>query len=160
MKIGDYLKFAGLGLLALIFFLLWFLQPERQLENSQNRFLNAVQGKNWEAAGEMMAQDYLDQWEYDKARALEDSQVAFSQFVLLKVERKIVSADVSGHLGKASALIKLNGRGGPFAELITTRINGLREPFVFHWRQENWKPWSWKLTRIEHPEMTELSVNL
>jgi hypothetical protein len=56
-------------------------------------------------------------------------------------------------LGTARARITLKGRGGPFADMAMGRLDELKQPFSFTWRQRSWKPWDWKLVRIDQPEL-------
>jgi len=34
-----------------------------------------------------------------------------------------------------------------------SRVAELKEPFSFTWRQVSWKPWDWKLVRVDQPEL-------
>ena len=36
------------------------------------------------------------------------------------------------------------------APIIVGEANRLKTPFIFHWRKENWRPWSWRIHRIEN----------
>ena len=50
---------------------------------------------------------------------------------------------------------QLSGSGSPIAHEMIRRTNRLREPFVFTWEKQSFWPWSWKLTRIENPDLPE-----
>ena len=65
----------------------------------------------------------------------------------------ITVSDARTRIGNAEACwqaqIRMTGRGEATTE-ITDRVNSLTTPFVFHWRSESWKPWDWKLVKVEN----------
>jgi hypothetical protein len=101
----------------------------------------------------MMADDYEDRWEHDKETALANAGEAFRQFLFVTIENRTDSCEVAPASATTRTAIKVSGSGGPMAQLVMDRVNTLREPFVFTWRQASWKPWDWLLTRVDQPEL-------
>ena len=101
----------------------------------------------------MVAEDYRDRWQHDKAIVMERSREVFGQFVMLTVERE--SRGLRGDSGRwfLTERMRLKGLGGPLAMLARDTVNALREPFVTEWRQRSWKPWDWELQSVTQPEL-------
>lgn len=136
-----------------VLFLLWLWQPERQVRLHTSHFLKKVERRNWEAAGKMMATDYADRWEHDKQTALDNADAVFRHFLLLTIENRTDSCEVLPDRATTRTVIKITGNGGPLAQMVAERVNMLREPFVFTWRQASGKPWDWQLTGVDQPEL-------
>lgn len=131
----------------------WLWQPARQVQRHTAHFLKAVEGRSWDTAGGLVAEDYSDRWGHDKENVLTDARAVFAQFLFLTIQAEPEDATVSGDRAKIRSPVKLAGRGGPLAELVVGRVNGLRAPFVFTWQKRSWKPWHWQLVRLDHPEL-------
>jgi len=153
MLIRKYAPAVAAALVALAIYTLWLGQPERQVRMHTAGFLKKVERRNWPAARKYLADDYSDRWEHDKASALANAREVFRQFLFVTIENRSDWCEVVGSRGTTRTRIKITGSGGPGAQLVMERVNTLREPFVFEWRQASWKPWDWQLTRVEHPEL-------
>ncbi len=149
----KYAPAAGAALVASALFLLWLWQPERQVRLHTSHFLKKVERRNWEAAGKMMAADYRDRWEHDKEAALSKASDVFRQFLFVTIENRTDSCEIAPDSATTRTVLKITGNGGPLAQVVMERVNTLREPFVFTWRQASGKPWDWELTRVDHPEL-------
>lgn len=55
--------------------------------------------------------------------------------------------------GSWQGRLAIRGRGTAVGEMIFSRVGALQDDFVFAWRKENWKPWSWKLVSVAQPEI-------
>lgn len=131
--------------------MLW--QPARQVRRHTEQLLSAVENKNWKRLGELMSDDYSDQWGHDKSAVIAHSREVFSQFFAIELTpHDLVIAESDG-IGTASAKLTLRGSGGPLAQYAIDRVATLRSPFVFTWRLRSGKPWDWVLTRVEQPEL-------
>lgn len=134
----------------------WLLsawQPERQVRRHTERFIAAVEGRNWKRLAEITSDDYSDRWGHDKRVMIDRTREVFAQFFALEIEAREISVVEGDGLGTASARLTVRGSGGPLAQLAIERAAALREPFVFTWQQRSGKPWDWVLTRIEQPEL-------
>lgn len=128
-------------------------QPARQVRRHTERFIEAVEDKDWKRLAELTADDYSDRWGHDKAALVSRSREVFAQFFAIEIEAHELSVLEAEGVGTASALLSLRGSGGPLAQLAIERAAMLREPFAFTWRLRSGKPWDWVLTRIDQPEL-------
>jgi hypothetical protein len=143
---------AGAAVLVLGLWLAWLWQPERQVRLHQKHFLQAVERRNWNAMEKFLAVDYADRWGHDRAFVLSACREVFGQFLFLTVEQQTEDCVVEGTSGTARTTVRLTGSGGPFAQEAITRVNALREPFVFSWERRG-RPWDWELVRVDQREL-------
>ena len=139
--------------MALVLFLLWLWQPERQVRLHTSHFLKKVERRNWEAARNFLADNYSDRWGHSKETAIGDAREVFRQFLFITIENRTDSCEMTGDRATARTTVRISGSGGPIAQLVMERVNTLRGPFSFEWRKASWKPWDWRLTTVEHPEL-------
>ena len=131
----------------------WWLQPERQIPRAQARLLSSIEKRDFAAMAAMLAADYRDRWEQDKATGIERSREVFGQFAMLTVEREPRSLRAEAENWLLAEKVRLKGFGGPLATAARDAVNALREPFVTEWRQRSWKPWDWELKSVTQPEL-------
>jgi hypothetical protein len=141
------------ALLTLALYSAWLWQPERQVRLHTAHLLKAVEGRQWKKVDSFVADNYSDRWSHDKEFVLRASNEVFSQFLFLAIQGQTLECEVSGSTGATHDRIKIAGSGGPVAELVIERVNRLRQPFVFTWERRSWKPWDWRLTRFDQPEL-------
>jgi hypothetical protein len=153
MLFRKYAPAVAAALVLGAFFLIWLWQPERQVRLHTSHFLKKVERRNWEGAAKMMADDYADRWQHDKEIALSNAEDAFRTFLFLTIENRSESGETAPDRATTRTVIKISGNGGPLAQLVMERVNTLREPFVFTWRQGSSKPWDWKLISVDHSEL-------
>jgi hypothetical protein len=154
MLFRKYAFPAAVALVALVLFLLWRWQPERQVRLHTSHFLKSVERRNWDSAKNFLADDYTDRWEHNKESAIADAREAFRQFMFVTIENRIDSCEMGDKQATARTVIKISGNGGPVAQLVMERVNTLSGPFTFEWRKASWKPWDWQLVRVDHPELS------
>lgn len=132
----------------------WLWQPEHQVRLHQKNLLKAYEGRDWQRVGEFIDAKYADRWEHDKGFVLQASKEVFAQFIVLSMESEVTSCTVAGPSGKIAFKLKIKGQGSPVAAMVMERVNPLHEPFVCDWVRQSWKPWEWKLVRVDQPELT------
>lgn len=133
--------------------LVWWIQPERQLSRVQGRLLAMLEKRDFESFGRLIAEDYGDRWRHDKAFVVRGCGMVFSQFLTLTIERGEGSVAFEAGRGFVREKMTLKGFGGPLAMYARDEVNALREPFTMTWRKRGWKPWEWELTSVEHPAL-------
>ena len=101
----------------------------------------------------MMAEDYRDRWQQDKAMVCERSREVFGQFVMLTVERDSRGLRAESGSWFLTEKLRLKGIGGPLAMAARDAVNALHEPFVTEWRQRSGKLWDWELKSVAHREL-------
>ena len=146
-------RLAGIGALALIIWLIWWTRPERQVRRAQSRLLSTLESRDYPALARLLAEDYRDAWEHDKANVLRRVPQVMDQFLMLDIEGPIQSAEPEGERWIVRQKITVAGFGGALGMMARDEVNRLREPFTMRWRNRSWKPWDWELTSIEQPEL-------
>jgi hypothetical protein len=144
---------APLALFALGLYSAWLWQPERQVRLHTAHLLKAVEGRRWNKVQSFVADNYSDRWSHDKEFVLRESKEVFRQFLFITIQGETLSCSISGSTGVTRDRVKISGSGSPIAELAMERVNRLRQPFVFTWERASWKPWDWRLTRFDQPEL-------
>jgi hypothetical protein len=130
---------------------LW--QTEKQIRLHSEHFVQQLEKRNWSAAGEFIADDYHDDWDYDRRAILNRLRIVLGVFSSLTINQANPQVSENSPAGWWSAKVKLQGSGTDFAPEIISRVNSLTEPFVLHWRHESWRPWDWKLVRVSNPAL-------
>jgi hypothetical protein len=144
---------SGVVLVVLAVWLLSRWQPERQVRVHTETLLAAAESRNFKKFASLLADNYSDAWDNDKARVLEGAQQVFRNFLALEIKATEMEVDEADSIGRAACRITIRGSGGPIGEEAMMRVNALKRPFTFTWRQRSWKPWDWELTRVEQPEL-------
>jgi hypothetical protein len=153
MDFKQALRLLGIAVLALGIWLIWWSRPERQVRRAQARLLDAVESRDYPALARLMAEDYRDAWEHDKANVLRRVPQVFDQFLTLDIEGEISATQAEAADWMVRQKIVVTGIGGALGMYARDEVNKLKEPFVMRWRKRGWKPWDWELTRIEQPEL-------
>jgi hypothetical protein len=149
----SFISTAALALAGLAVFLVILWSPERQVRLHQEHLLGAISDKNWARFAAFIGEDYSDRWGHDKAFVTQAAHEAFSQFFALEASMENPVLTVRDGNGEVSARVVAKGSGGPLAQMVVEKLQELREPFAFHWQKRSWKPWDWKLVRIDHPTL-------
>ena len=146
------LLLGGVSLLAALW-LRWWLRPERQIPRAQARLLSHIAKRDFDAMAGMLAADYRDRWQHDKAAVIGRSREVFSQFLTLTIGRESRGL----HAGPGSWFLEekvtLKGIGSPLAMAARDTLNAFHQPFFTEWRQRSWKPWDWELKSVAQPEL-------
>ena len=143
----------GAFLLLAVFWLRWWWQPARQIPRAQARLLSSIGKRDFDAMDALLAADYHDRWQQDKALVMQRSREVFGQFVMLTVGRESLGLRADSGRWLLTEKVTLKGLGGPLAMAARDAVNALREPFVMEWRQRSWKPWDWELQSVAQPEL-------
>lgn len=139
---------SGIGVFCLR---LW--QPERQVRLHNTNLLDAVGDRNFKRISRFLAPEYSDPWNESGEVALERLREVMRQYFAVTVREEVIRVESEKGSGIVTAHVNLDGRGTAFAEMVTRRVNGLTEPFVFYWRKGSWQPWDWKLARVENEDL-------
>jgi hypothetical protein len=146
-------RWAGIALLAFVIWLIWWSRPERQVRRAQSRLLSALESRDYPGFGRLMAEDYRDAWEHDKAIVLQRCPQVFDQFLLLDIDGEILDTTPEGEDWVLQQKVVVKGLGGALGMYARDEVNRLTQPFTMRWRKRGWKPWDWELTRVEQPEL-------
>ncbi len=144
--------------------LLWFgwhflfvWTPENVVAARQEKFFKSLSSKKWDRCGRYLSEDYRDRWNFNRDDALLALRDVGSQFFFLQVQGSEFEfhPGISAREARAHRRVKIEGTGGPLAQVIMSHANRVQEPFVFHWRKESWWPTTWRITRIENAGIPE-----
>ncbi|HYR57327.1 MAG TPA: hypothetical protein VEO95_01810 [Chthoniobacteraceae bacterium] len=113
--------------------------------------IHGVERRDWRKVEALLADDYSDRWSHDKAFVVTALRQVFQPFIFLTIEHRIIALDAS--TGRVSAQVKMSGQGGPAAQFVMAKVNGLGDPFTFTWQQHSRRPWDWQLTSVDHPTL-------
>jgi hypothetical protein len=154
IEFKSLLRWLGIGFIALLIWLVWWCQPERQVRRAQRRMLDAIESRNRESFAAMLAQDYRDRWEHDKGIVARRCGEVFAHFMTLDIEgENRGTAEEPDGTWVVTQKITVTGLGDGYAMAAREYINALREPFSMTWRKRGWKPWDWELTTVAQPEL-------
>jgi hypothetical protein len=144
---------AASALLVCALYAAWLWQPARQVRLHHAHFLRAVERRNWDKVQGFFADNYSDRWGHDKEFVLREAREVFRQFLFLNIQSEPAPPGITARIAEIRAPVKIAGDGSPVAQFVVEKVNTLREPFVFTWIRPGWKPWDWRLTRIDQPEL-------
>lgn len=128
------------------------LRGTAQIDAKMRRLLSLAGQRKWPRAGHLLSASYQDAWGQDKATALRNATEMGRHFLVLEI-LGTGAVSTRGAQGTWQGRLAFRGRGTAVGEMIFSRVESLQDDFVFAWRKENWKPWSWKLVSVTQPEI-------
>lgn len=130
--------------------------PRRVVERQHAALIDAIERRSAKRLERLLAADYRDQWDFDRAKAalaLSDIGSQFFVLTVTPVESRMESDDGGGIVVRHR--VEVQGQGSPIAFEIMRQANRLREPFEFRWSRESFWPWDWRLTGIVQPGLPD-----
>ena len=143
----------------IVFYLLgsfaWpYLQSKSgQAQRRHEQIIKLAAKRNWDAVTEMLATDYEDQWSMSRVDSVNLAKEMLQAFLVLNIEWKTDEITVNENIAKIRGHAKLSGSGVGFSQTIMDTVNNLKEPWVFTWRTDGWKPDDWKLLSLRNTEL-------
>lgn len=132
---------------------LFIQSPEEQLQRAQTRMVQAVEKRDWSALKAMTAEEYADDFGFNRDTAMKTAQDLLGGYFSLTVKAKITELSGEARKGFVRTTIQLEGTGTPVSQMVTSRVNATHEPWVFHWVKKGRWPWNWKLVKVENEGM-------
>lgn len=129
---------------------------ERQILDAQEKLLRAVERRDWAGVGALLTEDYADEGGHDRETAVEDGRQALAHFYTLTIKPDLTEVTADKGAGRVQMRIRLEGTGAGLSQFVSSTVNGMLEPWVFHWRKEGRWPWNWKVERIHHDRLANL----
>jgi hypothetical protein len=138
--------------LAIALYLIWLWWPEHQVRLHTQNFFRAIDHRNWDIVGELIDDDYQDQWGDDRTRLLERMREGFRWIRgsrIIMAPDAVVNAEARHAMwsGKISVYSSDDG----VMEALDQHVNKLPTPFQLEWHRVSAKPWDWKLVRVSNP---------
>ena len=138
-------------LLAWGLWLVWLWQPARQVERHTENLLQRASARDWTAVADMMAPDYRDGWNADRAAAINEARQLFSHFFALQITAlepwRVTEEDGTW---QAAAPVGLFGSGTAVAHAMMDEVREADGPFNFRWHKSGSWPWQWSLVEAGH----------
>src|SRR4030095_17132862 len=103
-------------------------QTEKQIRLHSEHFVQQLEKRNWSAAGEFIADDYHDDWDYDRRAILNRLRIVLGVFSSLTINQANPQVSENSPAGWWSAKVTLQGSGTDFAPEIISRVNSPTEP--------------------------------
>lgn len=125
-------------------------KPEAMVTSRHEKLVSRIAAKKFGKCAPLLSGSYLDQWGWSKDDAMLAIRDIGGQFFVLEITMQDFTVAAEGKTARSSARLRLRGSGSAAAPLIVGEANRIKSPFVFHWRKENWRPWSWRIHRIEN----------
>lgn len=139
--------------LILLYFVFVHWAPERQVRVKQEQLVLAIAGSDRDTYTALISPVYRDEWNFDRDKLLKAIRQLNRQFISLQATWTPGVQTTSDSTASATGKIQLTGRGNMIGQEAMTRINRLKNPFTFQWKKESWKPWGWRLVRIDQPDL-------
>lgn len=138
-------------LLGLYLYQLW--QPARQVQLHSEHLASALEEQHWAEVEEFLAANYEDQWGHDRPLVVSRLRAVLGYARNLTLEISQPTTIAFRGAGKWTARVQVNADENEVSAFIKGYVNKLEDPFELHWRQESWKPWDWRLTRVSNPAL-------
>jgi hypothetical protein len=138
-------------LVSVSIYLFWLWRPEHQVRLHTEHFFGAIDGRNWEAVGDFIGDDYRDQWDNDRTRLLERMREGFRWVRGSRIIAPNAAVQVQTPRAIWIGKIIVYSSDDGVMEVLDERVNKLPSPFELEWRRLSGKPWDWKLVRVSNP---------
>ena len=152
------LKFSGLILLVLFFFIFQSVRwsGENGALKAHNKFIDYFSERRLGKCSNMISELYSDQWNFNNEEislALRDLAKYF--FLSFEVNWEDHSIRFSEDSYLITGTLKIEGSGNQVTDFIMKEMRKYQPlPFTFHWSKSGMTPWSWEITKIEHPTLS------
>ena len=101
----------------------------------------------------LLAPDYTDAYGHSRETALQDGRKYLSTFFTLTLKTDQTTIRASKGQGMVSTMIRIEGNGVGYSQMILGHVNQLTEPWVFHWSNPGRWPWNWQVNMIHHDQL-------
>lgn len=143
------------ALIALVWLGWWLFgqPPAEQVRRAQEKFLSAVEKRDWKKVQSSLASDYSDTLGLTQETAPGAAAEVLNNFLFLTLNTDLQLITATATTAQVQARIQMEGRGLGLSAVIMDRVNTMQGPWQFHWRKDGPWHWDWKLTRIHHEEL-------
>ena len=143
-------------LLIMGLWLAWWIfarSPEAQVRAAQAKLIEAVEKRDWSKLERLMAPNYADAFGHNRETALQDGRKYLSGFFTLILKTDQITIRAAKGQGIVTMVIRLEGNGIGYSQLISGHVNQFTEPWAFHWSNTGGWPWEWQVNMIHHDEL-------
>ncbi len=133
----------------------WLLgrPPEREMLEAQTALIKALEKRSWSKVSKALSETYTDSWGQNRELAVELGKQALSGFISLGIHEQLLSSRAAEGVGETTFHLQLDGNGMGFSSVVLGRVNSMNQPWKLNWRKEGLWPWTWKVVRLEQPDV-------
>ncbi|TDU64108.1 hypothetical protein EI77_04292 [Prosthecobacter fusiformis] len=143
------------ALIAIVWLGWWLFgrSPTTQILAAQQKFLIAVEGRDWKEVRSMLATDYADSYGLTQETAPATAAEIMQGFLFLTLRTEVQPFQPTADRAAVRVRIQMEGQGLGFSPMIISRVNAMPEPWHFIWRKDGPWHWSWKIIRIHQSDL-------
>jgi len=133
-------------------------RPATTVAKKQASLIQGIEKRSASRIQRLLSKDYADRWEYTDKKIVEAVVDVGSQFMALVVTSEDQVLEINEGVAVVTAKLIVSGKPvGPVGQEATKRVNQLETPFTFTWEKQSFLPTSWRLVKIDNPDLpTEL----
>jgi hypothetical protein len=145
----------ALLLIAGLWFAWWVFgrSPEAQVRVAQAKLIEAVEERDWDDVKELLADNYTDAYSHTRESAIQDGKKYLSGFYTLTLKTDQTTVRAAKGQGMVSMMIRLEGNGAGYSQMVLGHVNQLTEPWIFHWSNPTRWPWNWQVNMIHNDQV-------
>jgi hypothetical protein len=132
------------------------LPPAAQVELAQARLLGAAEKRDWSTVRGLLADDYRDEAGNDRDTAIDGARQAMAHFYTVTIKAAGRCEEPDAETVVFRGVLRIEGTGAGLSQTVLSSVNGMRDPWEFHWRKTGRWPWDWRVTSIHHPQLSSL----
>ncbi len=143
-------------LLVVLLWLAWWVfgrSPEAQVRAAQAGLIEAVEERDWDALEKLIAPNYTDAYGHNRESALKDGRKYLSGFFTLTLQTDQTMIRAAKGQGMVTTMIRLEGNGVGYSQMVLGHVNQLTEPWIFHWSNPGRWPWDWQVNMIHNDQV-------
>jgi hypothetical protein len=127
--------------------------PEAQVRAAQANLIDAVEKRDWTRLEKLLYSGYTDAYGHNRDSAIQDGRKYFSGFFTLTLHTDKAAVRAAKGQGMVTTMIRLEGNGVGYSQIILGHLNQLATPWVFHWSNPGRWPWDWTLSMIHNDQL-------
>ena len=145
----------ALVLIASLWLVWWVFgrSHEAQVRAAQAALIEAVEERDWDEVKEFLAENYTDAYSHTRESAIQDGKKYLSGFYTLTLMTEQPTVRAAKGQGMVTMMIRLEGNGIGYSQLVLGHVNQLTEPWTFHWSNPGRWPWNWQVNMIHHDQV-------
>lgn len=145
----------ALVLITSLWFAWWVFgrSPEAQVRAAQAKLIKAVEDRDWNKVQKMLAENYTDAYGHTHESAVQDGKKYLGGFYTLTLKTDQATVRAAKGQGMVSMMIRLEGNGIGYSQIVLGHVNQLTEPWIFHWNNPGRWPWDWQVNMIHNDQV-------
>ena len=122
------------------------------MRTAQAALIEAIEDRDWDDVAEFLAANYTDAYSHTRELAIQDGKKYLSGFYTLTLKTDQTTVRAAKGQGMVTMMIRLEGNGIGYSQLVLGHVNQLTEPWTFHWSNPGRWPWDWQVNMIHHDQ--------